>query len=90
MQYFMRANTAPSLSLYCLVDGDDALRTWSGIDRAEVISFPQSLPNWTSLVNWPSSTLVFSERVFYGLVAEGRKAKAIKSTLQVLRVLVIT
>ena len=56
--------TASSLSLYCLVlpvvDGNGvyALWTWSGIDRAEVISFLQPLPKWTSFVNWSSLTLV--------------------------------
>ena len=56
--------TASSHSLYCLVlpvvDGNGvyALWTWSGIDRAEVISFLQPLPKWTSFVNWSSLTLV--------------------------------
>ena len=62
--------SASSLSLYCLVlpvvDGNGvyALWTWSGIDRAEVISFLQPLPKWSSFVNWSSLTLFFSSSYF--------------------------
>ena len=73
---------------YCLVlpvvDGNGvyALWTWSGIDRAEVISFLQPLQKWTSFVNWSSFTLVVFSVHQSGPIATLETGEALPASLR--------